>query len=693
MLRWTIGTLYASILFATSLASPAPRDDSLNKLKIHLSVADGIVSGNPDGHVQVMFAPAGTNPLDSDDIRYFTYSNLYFGQNVYGLGTNQSIVLAGGSNKSTETGVYGWPNVSLNDVTPGDYSVQAFLNLYETAQRADGSEVTVRFPCGDGAPGAGGYGTPRTAVVNVTVTGSPQTIDLVFDDVTPAENFTGGEVGGCQQGNYADTELLKYVKIRSEALSAWWNRDVYVGATVLLPRGYDAADTATRYPVVYQHEHWGGANGAWGYPVWTDFASVWDNGTIPERWWIPDTPPRPTPKLILVTFRHENAFYRDSYVVNSANTGPWADAINDELIPVLDETFNTIAAPYARVLQGTSTGGWVCAASVAFRPDLFGACFSSFPDPLDFHSLEDIALYTKDNAYVREDGSALVAYRRFDNGTQVDVYSVAEENHWELTYGTGGRSIVGQWDIWNAVYGVQGLNGYPLVPWDKVTGQIDGGAVEYWKKMDLAEYITSNWDNTTLNLGEILKGRLYFYVGLEDNYFLNKGVAAFQGRVEAKGGAGWANFTYLEGQGHGGIYNLLDLWDFLELMETWVQDHAPTGATPLSQSVTGSAARGNKFEDVIAYGGRQAALARQGPPQLKDEGTTATVGRWDPGVVLYAQWIVNDQPSGDVFVVSLGMTVEYTGPKTGTLALEVTGRKRDYADETRRSNTASLCCA
>lgn len=686
MMRWVINILSVGMLLTTARA-----------LEIHISIADGIIDGNPDGHVQVMFAPPGTNPLDTDDIRYFTYSNLFFGQNVFGLGTNnKSIILAGGSNRSTETGVFGWSELSLDDVAPGDYSVQGFLNLYETATRADGSEVSLRFPCGDGAPGVGGYGTPRTAVVNVTVTGGPdQTIDLAMDEITPSHAFTGSEMGGCQQGNYADTEHLKYVKIRSSVLSAWWNRDVYVGATVLLPHGYDASDATTRYPVIYQQEHWAGSNGAWGYPAWTDFAPIWDNGTIPAGWDAPGRAARPTPRVIVVTLRHENAFYRDSYAVNTANLGPWGDAVGDELVPVIDATFHTIAAPHARVQQGASTGGWVCAASVVFRPDLYGACFSSFPDPLDFHSLQNLSLYTKQNAYVREDGSPIASYRRFDDqtGAQVDVVTTAQENHWELTYGTSGRSIVGQWDVWNAVFGVQGLNGYPLAPWDKVTGEIAAPAAEYWKKMDLAEYVTSNWDSSKLGLGEVLRGRLHFYVGQQDNYFLNEAVVRFQERVEAKGGAGWANFTIMEGQGHGGIYNLLSVWEFLELMEKWVQDHAPTGITPLAESATAAAARGNKFEDVMVYGGRQAALARQAEPRLRDEGTVATVGKWDPGMVLYVQWIVDGKPSGDAYVVVEGNTAEYRGPKTGTLALEVTGRKRDYVDETRRTNTVSFCCA
>jgi enterochelin esterase-like enzyme len=49
--------------------------------------------------------------------------------------------------------------------------------------------------------------------------------------------------------------------------------------------------------------------------------------------------------MIIVTIRHETPYYDDSYAVNTANIGPWGDAINDELIPYIDATFNTIADP------------------------------------------------------------------------------------------------------------------------------------------------------------------------------------------------------------------------------------------------------------------------------------------------------------------------------------------------------------
>lgn len=320
-----------------------------------------------------------------------------------------------------------------------------------------------------------------------------------------------------------------------------------------------------------------------------------------------------------------------------------------------------------------------------YRPDLFGACFSSYPDPLDFHRHQDIPLYTNKNAYLREDGvTPILSIRKFEDGKQIDLTTVAEENHWELTYGTSSRSIAnGQWDAWNALFGVQGLNNYPLEPWDKVTGEIYPEAVELWKPFDLANYITTNWNNK-FNLGQVLKNRLHVYVGTNDDYFLNEGVAQFQKRVEEKGGKGWANFTYGEGRNHGGNYKEINTWQLLEFYLKWAQDHAPGGKTPLSANVTTSASRGNVFKDVMAFGGRAAALARQASPVVN--GTSATAGKWDPGMKLKAQWVVGGKNSGPAFVVKQGESVSYSGGQKGSLQIAVTGTKRGYAEETRKSN-------
>ncbi|KAF2216836.1 hypothetical protein CERZMDRAFT_32959 [Cercospora zeae-maydis SCOH1-5] len=677
----------AVLLAAASFASQTFAQYGGASFNVEISTQGGILNGSTNGRVVLLFAPAGTDPLDDTDVS--TSSDLFFGKNVYNFTSGDTIALSGGSENNTDFGVYGRPNLSLSEVPAGDYTLQALMNQYETVTRSDGSQVSVRFPCGDGALPLAGPGSLTSLPTNVTVSGSNQTIRLNFDSVVPEIDFNGTEIGGCSQGNYEDTEYLKHIKIRSEVLSNFWNRDMYVGANIRLPFGYDANDNGARYPVLYEQSHWVG-----GDSDDSSFDSIWNQGLIPG---VNGTSGRTTPKLILVTIRHETPFYDDSYGVNTANIGPWGDAINNELIPEIDRLFNTISAPHGRIQSGGSTGGWISIASVIFRPDLFGVCFSSYPDSLDFHRHQDIRLYDYKNAYTEPDGSPIYSIRTVVNGTLTDITTVAQENHWELTQDTSSRSFM-QWDVWNAVFGAQGLNGYPLEPWDKVTGEIYPEAVDYWKPMDLSNYVTSNWDNEK-KLGQVLRHRLFVYVGTWDDYFLNEGVMEFQKNVESKGGPGWANFTYIEKATHGGEYQLRDRWDFLELVVETSKNIAPNGKTPLPS--TGASARGNLWEEVIARGGHQAALNRQAAPTIttKVRGygrrfAEANAGRWDPGVKLDAQWLVNGQPSSDprdTFSTMSNETLLYDpwirthDAATFQLALAVTGTKRGYKAETRIS--------
>jgi hypothetical protein len=662
----------------------AGRDYNIANLNVKLSVAKGLLDAPTDGRIVLVFAPNGKDPLEDTDVT--SSPDRIFGKNVYNFDSKHPVVLSGGSNDTTETGVFGWPKVSMSDIEPGTYSVQAFLTRYETVTRSDGSKVSVRFPCGDGGLNVNGFGSLITPNTEIEISGATQTLELVLNNITAVEAFTGKEIGGCNQGNYADTATLKHIKIRSKKLSKFWGRDMFVGANVVLPAGYDASDKKTQYPVIYNQGHWPAGQGAYNYGSNKKFTAAWDAGVIAAT---NTTAERPTPKFIMVTFRHEAPYYDDSYAVNTANLGPYGDAINEELIPHIEDTFHTIRAPYARIQDGGSTGGWESIANVIYRPDLFGVCFSSYPDSLDFHRHQDIELYTASNAYQRADGSFVPSIRTHVNGSEVILATVKQENQWELTFGTASRSF-NQWDVWNAVFGVQGYNNYPLEPWDKVTGEIYPEAVEYWKPFDLSDYVVTNF-NSSKNLGAALAGRIFVYVGTWDNYFLNEGVMEFQKRTDAAGGPGWANVTILPEKPHGGNYQAREIWDYLELVESWVADHAPDGANPLSPYAIAPSTRGNIWDDVIKNGGRKAAIKRQADPKIDAKKAkvgvevSASVGRWDPGIKLAAQWILNSKPASKSFSVEQRATVKYAPTAKGHVQLLVTGEKRNYVTETRRS--------
>ena len=142
--------------------------------------------------------------------------------------------------------------------------------------------------------------------------GDRRPVRLALTDViAPSDPVPPG--GTCQQGNPPDSAHVKHVKIKSELLSRYWGRPMYIAANVLLPAGYDEHPDA-RYPVVYQHGH---------YPGPSPFGFREDGGNAFSQWWLGGEAPR----VIAVTFRHENPYYDDSYAVNSANLGPYGDAI------------------------------------------------------------------------------------------------------------------------------------------------------------------------------------------------------------------------------------------------------------------------------------------------------------------------------------------------------------------------------
>ena len=77
-----------------------------------------------------------------------------------------------------------------------------------------------------------------------------------------------------------------------------------------------------------------------------------------------------------VTLQHPSPYYDDSYGVDSENNGPYGEAIIKELIPAVEEKFRAIREPWARMLSGGSTGGWIALAHQVLYPDFYGGSFA-----------------------------------------------------------------------------------------------------------------------------------------------------------------------------------------------------------------------------------------------------------------------------------------------------------------------------
>lgn len=408
------------------------------------------------------------------------------------FGVNVS-ALAPGASAVIDASTFGFPLASLRDLPAGQYLVQPFVNVYTGFPRAGGHTVWLHMDQWEGqdwkrSPG-NLYGDPTTITWNPK---SSVPIRLVANKVIPPIVVP------------ADNEHVKRIKLESAILTKWWGHPIYLGATVLLPKDYDKHPD-TKYPVVYSEGHFSlGAPGGYGRPG--GFTDYWNADG--------------TPRVILVTLQHPSPYYDDSYGVNSANNGPFGDAIMQELIPAVEQRFRVIGQPWARLLTGGSTGGWISLAKQVMYPDFYGGTWSLCPDGVDFRYHQIINIYSDSNAYWR-----LNDWMKVERPTQRrpdgNITAMMKDENWsELVQGDRSRSG-GQWDIWEATFSPVGPDGYPERIWDKRTGVIDHKIAEHWKaNYDLRNILETNWPV----LGPKVADKINVYVGDADSYYLNMGV-------------------------------------------------------------------------------------------------------------------------------------------------------------------------
>jgi hypothetical protein len=327
-----------------------------------------------------------------------------------------------------------------------------------------------------------------------------------------------------------ETKYIKHIKIQSDRLSKFWGRPVFLGANVLVPEGFDAHPEA-RYPLIINHGH---------FP----YTFEGFRETPPDPDLKPDYSPRfrlsgynkiqqeyayqfykywiapETPRFLIVEIQHANPYYDDSYAVNSANLGPYGDAITYELIPAIEKKFRGIGQGWARFLYGGSTGGWEALGVQVFYPDEYNGCWAACPDPIDFRAYTVVNIYEHKNAYYVDSRWKRTPRPGQRNYLGEVSTTLEDSNHRELVLGTRSRSG-DQYDIWEAVFSPAGEDGYPKRIWDKMTGEIDPSVAQYWKEnYDLRYILERDWKT----LGPKLKGKIHIYCGDMDNYYLNNAV-------------------------------------------------------------------------------------------------------------------------------------------------------------------------
>ena len=211
MLRRTISALALTILGALSLAAQPS-----SGLRFEVTL-DPSLPAQPPGRLLVVLVGAGGGSSDRVEPRRFIGragrgAVPTLGADAPALGPGALVIV-----DAAAAAIF--PLERFTDLAAGDYRVQAVLvtnrdlrapdapgNLY-----SDSVRVTL--------------GPPRAAPVRLTLT------RRVPDEALPP-----------------DTPFLRFIKFRSERLSAFHGRPIYLRAGVILPEGYDR-ETDLRYPL------------------------------------------------------------------------------------------------------------------------------------------------------------------------------------------------------------------------------------------------------------------------------------------------------------------------------------------------------------------------------------------------------------------------------------------------------------
>jgi len=424
-----------------------------------------------------------------------------------------------GTKKIINKSAFGYPVESMASIQSGEYNVQAVFHLYETFHRKDGHTLKLPMDRGEGqhwnlAPG-NLYSSPEKVKYNSAL---KNTYNISLSKTIPP----------IPQPD--DTKYIKHIRIQSKLLTEFWGRPMFLGAHILLPEGWDNHPNV-KYPLAIYHGH---------YP--SDFSGF--RTVPPDENLKPDTSTRfnitgynkivqqeaydlykiwtgpDFPRVLVIEIQHPTQFYDDSYAVNTANMGPYGDAITYELIPEIEKRFRGIGEGWARFMYGGSTGGWEALAAQVFYPDQYNGSYAACPDPIDFKHFTTVNIYDDKNAYYKEGPFRKTLRPGHRNYLGHVDAMVRDVNLRELALGTKTRSGE-QYDIWEAAFSPVGKDGYPERIWDKKTGEINKKVAAYWKEnYDLTHIIQRDWPK----IGEKLKGKINLYVGDMDNYYLNNAV-------------------------------------------------------------------------------------------------------------------------------------------------------------------------
>lgn len=323
----------------------------------------------------------------------------------------------------------------------------------------------------------------------------------------------------------SDTDSVKLIKFESPALTKFWGRPIIMQAGVVLPPSYGKT-ARERYPTVFNVHGYEGSH-----------LSAWREG--PEL--VRQMAEGKLPEMIYV-FLNAKFPLGHHVFADSANNGPWGQALTTEFIPYLEKLFRMDAKPSGRLLTGHSSGGWSTLWLQVNYPDVFGGTWSTSPDPEDFRSFTgpDLTRMPPQNFYRGADGKPYNLVR-FQGR---EIMTLEEYAHLERVEGYFG----GQMASFEAVFSPRGADGQPMPLFDRDTGRIDPFVQKAWERYDISRLLRRNW----VTLGPRLRGKLHIIVGTADTFHLNESARLLDETLKALGSD--ARVEFIEGRDHFDLY-------------------------------------------------------------------------------------------------------------------------------------------
>ena len=390
-----------------------------------------------------------------------------FARNISNFSSNQSLEL---KEKDTWTKTPDW---NLNTIPEGTYYVQVVWDQDTKESRID-------------APGN------LFAAKQEIVIDRDKKIVFNLDQLNQARTIK-------------EHKLSKLVDLKSDTLSKWWNKDVRLKASILLPHNYNKNKA---YPIRYNVAGYGGR--------YTRIDRLISDDEF-MKWWNSEE----SPQIITVFLDGEGPF-GDSYQMDSDNSGPYGYSLINELIPHIEKEYRGTNTAATRFVDGCSTGGWVSLGLQLYYPDVFNGVFSYSPDAIDFENYQLINIYKEKQAFINEVG-LVRPIMRDTNGEP--LLSMKEFIAYENVFGSSDSYLNsgGQFSAHTALYSPKGVNGLPKPMFDPYTGIIDSEVAKSWEKYDFKKYAEANWSV----LGPKLKGKIYIWMGDMDHFYLNIGTRGF----------------------------------------------------------------------------------------------------------------------------------------------------------------------